>query len=327
MNRVGREGKGESVWLGQFLHAVLGSFLSLCAARGDEERVRRYGSHRDALRTALNDGGWDGAWYRRGYYDDGSPLGSRESDEARIDALVQAWSILSGTAPPDRAEQALRSLEEHLLSEEEGILRLLAPPFDKTPRDPGYIRGYLPGVRENGGQYTHAALWVVRAFAELGRNDRVARLLEMMSPVTHAATAERAERYGLEPYVVAADIYGAPPHVGRGGWSWYTGAAGWMYRIVIESLLGMRMLGGKTLAFRPCIPGEWPGFRLCYRLPGEETVYEVEARNRDRGSGGVTDARLDGETCPVEAGVALVPLRHDGALHHVELILGPVEEG
>jgi cyclic beta-1,2-glucan synthetase len=322
MNRVGAGGFGESVWLGQFLVRVLGDFLPLCEARGDDPRVRRYRAHREALRAALNDAGWDGEWYRRGFYDNGAPLGSKASVECRIDALAQAWSVLSGTAPPERAVRAMEAVDRYLVSEEDGILRLLVPPFENTPNDPGYIKGYVPGVRENGGQYTHAALWVVCAFAELGRNDRVAPLLEMLSPVTHAATAERAAVYELEPYVVAADVYGVPPHVGRGGWSWYTGSAGWMIRAVLESLLGMKMRGGDTLSFRPCIPDTWPGFTIRYRIPGEKTRYEILVHNPDGIAREVVAATLDGTASPIGKGEASIPLVHDGALHRIEITLG-----
>ena len=199
------------------------------------------------LGTALNEAGWDGAWYRRAYYDDGTPLGSAASDECRIDALAQAWAVISGVAPPERAAQCLDALETELVSEEERLIRLLAPPFDRTAHDPGYIKGYVPGVRENGGQYTHAALWAVQALFEAGRTARAAALLEMLSPTSHARSAEEVATYQVEPYVIAADVYGAAPHVGRGGWTWYTGSAGWMFRVIIETLLGCRREGGEIL--------------------------------------------------------------------------------
>lgn len=233
MNRVGREGRGESVWVGFFLYRILADFLPFCIERNDTARIGRYQTYRSALRSALNDSGWDGEWYRRAYYDDGTPLGSSTSDECQIDALAQAWAVISGAAPRQRAEQAVEAVEQRLIAEDVGIIRLLTPPFVETPHDPGYIRGYLAGIRENGGQYTHAALWVVQAMARLGREERAMQLLEMLSPVAHGS-AERIERYQVEPYVIAADIYGAEPHVGRGGWSWYTGSAGWFYRIASE---------------------------------------------------------------------------------------------
>ncbi len=322
MNRVGREGRGESVWMGFFLYTVLGDFAALCNRRGDGERMRRYEQHRRELRSSLETGGWDGDWYRRGYYDNGKPLGSRESEECRIDALVQAWAVLSGAAPPDRAARVMRAVDQHLISETEGIIRLLWPPFFECADDPGYIKGYVRGVRENGGQYTHAALWVVRALAELGENHRVASLLEMLSPVHHARSRETVEVYRVEPYVVAADVYGAPPHVGRGGWTWYTGSAGWMYRIVLESLLGFRMVEGNALRISPCVPDDWPEFTLHYQIPGETTRYEIVARNLHGRGLGVREAELDGERLDVNAGVVRVPLLRDGRTHRVDLVLG-----
>jgi len=324
MNRVGREGRGESVWMGFFLDRVLADFTPFCEQRHDRERLRRFAAYREDLRAALETAGWDGEWYRRGYYDDGTPLGSHASDECRIDALVQAWAVLSGTAPPERARQALAAAERHLISEDDGVIRLLWPPFVDTPHDPGYIKGYVAGVRENGGQYTHAALWVVRAFAELGRNDRVARLLEMLTPVHHTRSTRDVARYRVEPYVVAADVYAAAPHVGRGGWTWYTGSSGWMYRVVLESLLGMRVERGDTLVLSPCVPDEWPGFRIRYRVPdaAAATTYTVEARNPDARGRGVAAATLDGKAVVVEHGVARLPLARDGVAHRVELVLG-----
>jgi cyclic beta-1,2-glucan synthetase len=325
MNRVGHAGRGESVWMGFFLYTVLGDFLPLCERRGDAERQRLYAQQREALQLALEECAWDGEWYRRGYYDNGRPLGSRQNEECRIDALVQAWAVLSGAATAERAASALDAVERHLLSEREGILRLLTPPFERTAEDPGYIKGYVPGVRENGGQYTHAALWVVRALAELGRNGRVAPLLEKLTPQWHARDSENVATYQVEPYVVVADIYGEPPHVGRGGWTWYTGSSGWMYRVVLESLLGLRLLHGEFLQMFPCVPDHWPGFRVLYRLPGETTRYEIRARN-PRGHGlGVHAATLDGEPVPVTKAGARFPLGHDGHLHCIDLVLGRSE--
>ncbi len=327
MNRVGREGRGESVWMGFFLHAVLAAFEPLCAARGDGEREQRYRRQREELRPALETAGWDGDWYRRGYYDDGTPLGSKESDECRIDALVQAWAVLSRAAPRERAARALQAVEAELVSEREGLIRLLSPPFEHTTHDPGYIKGYVRGVRENGGQYTHAALWVVRALAELGRNDRVARLLEMLSPMHHARDAASVAVYRVEPYVVAADVYGAAPHVGRGGWTWYTGSSGWMYRVILESLLGFRVREGTQLELAPCVPDDWPEFTIQYQLPGETTRYTIMARNPHRRGLGVGSGQCDGAPATVTAGMMRVPLVHDGGEHRVEVVLGKRDGG
>lgn len=316
MNRVGREGRGESVWLGFFLFEILRRWVPLCEARGARARARRYGDHAGELRRALNEAGWDGSWYRRAFYDNGVALGSAESDECRIDAIAQAWAVISGAAPPNRAESAMDALEENLVSEDEAIIRLLVPPFDRTPLDPGYIKGYVPGVRENGGQYTHAALWAVRALAELGRNDRAARLLEMLSPISHANTRSRAETYRVEPYVIAADVYGAPPHVGRGGWTWYTGSAGWMYRVAIESILGLQPRGGDTLELRPCLPSSWPGYRASYRLPDGRTVYQI-ALSWAEGAKTPTAVWVDDEPLAVGDGVPAIPLLRDGERHRI----------
>ena len=228
MNRVGREGIGESVWVGMFLYAILGDFIPLCEARRDLTRAEKYRAHRAKLFEALNSEGWDGDWYRRAWYDNGAVLGSKASDECQIDTLAQAWAVLTSTATGERVEQVLSAMDARLIDKNVGIIRLLTPAFDHTPHDPGYIKGYVAGVRENGGQYTHAALWAVMAYAQAGQKDKALELLSMISPIRHAATQQGAERYMTEPYVIAADVYGVEPHNGRGGWTWYTGSAGWM---------------------------------------------------------------------------------------------------
>ncbi|MFN0151157.1 MAG: GH36-type glycosyl hydrolase domain-containing protein [bacterium] len=322
MNRVGREGRGESVWMGFFLHSVLADFLPLCQRRGDDARARRYAQHRDGLAHAINNTSWDGEWYRRAYYDDGTPLGSHESDECQIDALAQAWSVLSRVAPADRAATAMDSVERHLISDREKLIRLLTPPFENTPHDPGYIKGYVPGVRENGGQYTHAALWVVRAMAELGRNNRAAALLSMLCPTSHTRTPSDVDIYKVEPYVVVADVYGAPPHVGRGGWTWYTGSAGWMYRVAIESVLGFRIQGGDTIVVKPCIPDAWPQCRVEYRDPRDGTRYAITIRNTPASASRVASASIDGAPATVSEGAARIPMRRDGGRHQIDVVLG-----
>ena len=323
MNRVGREGRGESVWLGFFLYHIVGRFIPLAESRGDAERAARYGVHREKLRVALNDAGWDGDWYRRAYYDNGDPLGSRESDECRIDALAQAWAVISGAAPADRAQQALDAMEEHLVDEEAGIIRLLTPAFDRTKNDPGYIKGYVPGVRENGGQYTHGVLWSVRALAEAGRGDRAVRLLKMLSPISHALTREDADRYRVEPYVIAADVYGEPPHVGRGGWTWYTGSAAWMYRVAVESVLGFRIDGNDRILLKPSVDPAWPGYSLSYELPDHPTRYRITVTNQARdGIARVQAASVDGEAVEIRDGSAVIPIVRDGGLHDVQVELG-----
>ncbi|HEY3392347.1 MAG TPA: hypothetical protein VGK58_06555 [Lacipirellulaceae bacterium] len=314
---VGREGRGESVWLGFFIHYVLGQFLPFCRERGDDERVARYTSYRVQLEKALNSAGWDGAWYRRAYYDNGQPMGSHKSDECKIDAIAQAWAVISGVAPADRAQMAMQAVDELLVCRQAGMIRLLAPPFDRTPNDPGYIKGYLPGIRENGGQYTHGVLWVVRALAEMGCGTKAAEMLRMLSPVWHTSTPERTEIYQTEPYVVAADIYGEPPHVGRGGWTWYTGSAGWMFRVAVESIFGLSIERGRTLVVKPAISKSWPRCRLIYRLPGESTRYEITIENPNGNETNVTNATLDGDEAVVANGAARVPLVRDGAMHRV----------
>ncbi|MES2523998.1 MAG: glycosyl transferase [Gemmatimonadota bacterium] len=322
MNRVGREGRGESVWLGFFLHTILDDFLAYIEHRGDSARAARYRAYQTELAAALNDTGWDGAWYRRAYYDNGAPLGTSAGDECRIDAIAQAWAVISRVAPAGRAAQALDALETHLVDERHGIIRLLTPAFDRTPHDPGYIKGYLPGVRENGGQYTHGALWAVRAMAEAGRTDRAARLLEMLSPVSHTRSRADVDTYKAEPYVIAADVYGVAPHDGRGGWTWYTGSAGWYFRVALESVLGVTLVDGRALAIAPCIPDDWPGFTLRYQVPGGATVYEIDVvRSSDLAARSLSGT-LDGHTLVAEAGRVLVPIVNDGKVHAVRVALG-----
>jgi cyclic beta-1,2-glucan synthetase len=315
MNRVGREGRGESVWLGFFLHQILGELAPLARERGDAERAERWLAHRERLGAALEDA-WDGDWYRRAYTDDGTPLGSASGEECRIDVLPQAWAVLTGAVSEERALQAMRSAEAHLVDYEEGMIRLLTPPFDHTPLDPGYIKGYVPGIRENGGQYTHGAMWLVRAMAELGWRERAAPLLERLTPVWHARDEGAIAIYKVEPYVVAADIYGAPPHVGRGGWTWYTGSSGWMLRVVVESILGVTLEGGKALRLRPCVPDAWPGFRVRWR------EVEIEVRNPSACSEGVVACSVDGAPAPLEDGAARIALRADGGRQRVVAELG-----
>ena len=243
MNRVGEGGGGESVWLGWFLHSALSAFIPLAQARIEFRRVARWQTHAAALQTAIEQGGWDGGWYRRAYFDDGTPLGSAQNSECRIDAIAQSWSVISGVADPARAARAMAALDEHLVRRTDGLAVLLTPPFDTSLPDPGYIKGYPPGIRENGGQYTHAALWSAIAFAKLGDGNKAAELLSMLNPINRARTKADVDRNKVEPYVVAADVYSAAPHIGRGGWTWYTGAAAWMYRAGLESVLGFRLRG------------------------------------------------------------------------------------
>ncbi|HXH30334.1 MAG TPA: protein ndvB, partial [Bacteriovoracaceae bacterium] len=264
MSRVGHEGRGESVWVAWFLYDTLTKFIPLCKRAGDANRVDAYQKHLLDLKNAVEKNAWDGDWYRRAYFDDGTPLGSASNEECRIDSISQSWAVLSGAADPARAVRAMSAVDEYLIHRGDGLIKLFTPPFDKTSLDPGYIKGYVPGVRENGGQYTHAAIWTLMAYAELGDGDRAAELYALLNPITHSSTRAGLHKYKVEPYVVAADIYGLHPHVGRGGWTWYTGSASWMYRAALESILGFEVQGDK-FRVKPRIPQGWNEFEITYR--------------------------------------------------------------
>ncbi|HLJ89280.1 MAG TPA: glucoamylase family protein [Candidatus Angelobacter sp.] len=272
MNLVGKHGKGESVWLGFFFYQVLTRFAELASKYGDLSFSKHCQMHAAQLREALDKNGWDGDWYLRAYFDDGSPLGSAANPECRIDSIVQSWSVLSGAGDENRSRQAMNALDSQLVDRQHGLVRLLAPPFDQSSLDPGYIKGYVPGVRENGGQYTHAAIWAAMAFSGMGDGVRAWELFGMINPVNHSSSAERVATYKVEPYVMAADAYAVAPHIGRGGWTWYTGSAGWMYRLLVESLLGLRLEIDK-LHFAPVFPPDWDRFKVHYRFG--ETVYHI----------------------------------------------------
>ena len=314
MDEVGEQGLGESVWLGWFLASILGPFAALAESRGDTQPARTYRAHAARLKTAL-DASWDGDWYRRAYFDDGTPLGSTQNTECRIDSIAQSWSVISGVGEPERSRQALASLEKWLIDREHRLSLLLTPPFDKAKPSPGYIKGYVPGVRENGGQYTHAALWVVMAQALMRRGDAAHELLSFINPINRSTDRNSVKRYRVEPYVVAADIYSAPGHVGRGGWTWYTGAAGWMYRITIEHVLGIKR-EGNTLRLDPCVPGHWTHYRVTYRVDGAEYVIDVD--NPGGAGSGVRSLSLDGDL--VDGGTIL--LQPGSGRHNVKLVLG-----
>jgi cyclic beta-1,2-glucan synthetase len=314
MNRVGWEGRGESVWLGFFLHTILREIAPLCDARGDAARAERYRAEAARLGRMLEQS-WDGEWYRRGYYDDGTPLGSALSDECRIDAIAQAWAVLSEAVPVRFAERAMDAVRTHLIRRGPQVILLLTPPFDQGDHDPGYIKGYPPGLRENGGQYTHAAIWVLMAIAALGSGDEAVELFHMLNPLNHTRTAADAEHYKVEPYAVAGDVYAHPAHAGRGGWSWYTGSAGWLYRAGLESILGLERRGA-VFAVDPCIPSSWPGYTIRWRFG--RARYEIEVSNPLGRCRGVAEAALDGTAVPFDA----IPLVDDGAVHHVTVVLG-----
>lgn len=293
MNLVGEGGKGESVWLGWLLLRTIALFAPLADKR-DAVRAGRWRAHAAALQAAIEREAWDGQWYRRATFDDGSWLGSAHSEECQIDSIAQSWSVLSGAADPARAAQAMASMETHLIRQDDGLAVLFTPPFDKTVHDPGYIKGYPPGLRENGGQYTHAAMWSILAYTTLGDGDKACDLFALLNPINHASTPEKVERYKVEPYVVAADVYSVAPHVGRGGWTWYTGSAGWMYQAGVEGILGIRREGG-FLVVQPCIPAVWPGFEATVQLDGG--LYEIRVQ-RASGDGGHPHAVLDGVSIP-----------------------------
>jgi cyclic beta-1,2-glucan synthetase len=317
MNRVGERGTGESIWLGWFLHTTLAAFAPIATARGLESRAVKWDAHAAALKNALEHDGWDGAWYRRGYFDDGTPLGSSTSDECRIDSIAQSWSVISRAADPARAARAMGAVDEQLIRRNEGLALLFTPPFDRTPLDPGYIKGYPPGIRENGGQYNHAATWSVMAFAALGRGDKSAEVFSLMNPINRSSTRADVQRYKVEPYVAAADVYSVAPHVGRGGWTWYTGTAGCLYRAAIESILGFR-LQGALLHLAPCIPKAWPRFEMVFKY--HSARYEIAVENPQGVSRGVAQVDLDGKTLP--GGPVRVPLADDGLAHKLRVTLG-----
>jgi cellobiose phosphorylase len=311
MNRVGEQGKGESVWLGFFLYDVLMRFSEIARMQGDVSFAERCQSEAAQVRRHIEQNGWDGEWYRRAYFDDGSPLGSASNPECRIDSIAQSWSVLSGAADAERSRKAMDAVEKRLVRRDPGLIQLLDPPFDKSELNPGYIKGYVPGVRENGGQYTHGAVWAAMAFAALGDGRRAWELLAMIIPVNHANSPGAIATYKVEPYVVAADVCALSPHTGRGGWTWYTGSAAWMYRLIVESLLGLR-LEADRLHVEPCLPGDWKVFKAHYRY--RETVYHIDVLQTRDGTGG-TSVTVDGIVLPDKS----IPLVDDHREHSVEV--------
>jgi cyclic beta-1,2-glucan synthetase len=316
MNRVGQDGKGESVWLGWFLHTILWEFAKVADARGERKRAETWRLHVSALKAALERDGWDGEWYRRAFFDDGTPLGTAQDKECRIDSIVQSWGVLSGTAEPARAARAMAAVEKYLVRRPEGLVLVLTPPFDKTGHDPGYIKGYLPGIRENGGQYTHAAAWTVLASAALSDGDKAVELFRMLNPINRTSSRATVQRYKVEPYVAAGDVYSESPHVGRGGWTWYTGSAGWLYRGAIEWLLGFR-LRGTVLSIDPCIPRNWPSYSIRFRY--HSTIYNIKVENPSGVSRGVALAEMDGARLLNSPNV---PLVDDAKEHQVRIVMG-----
>ena len=324
MNRVGYLGRGESVWLGWFLYSTLVAFAPRAEARGERQRSARWLDHAHALSTAIEATGWDGAWYRRGYYDDGTAIGSAANGECRIDSIAQSWSVISGAGQGPRPGLAMTAMDQELIRWEEQLALLFTPPFDLAAHDPGYVKAYPPGIRENGGQYTHAAAWSVIALAALGRAERATALFAMLNPINRSASSTDADRYKVEPYAVAADVYSVAPHVGRGGWTWYTGSAAWLYRAGIESILGLRLQGDR-LSLSPAIPAHWPGFSIALRH--RSAHYDIRVERHARSDGASDRPRqvqsIDVDGVPLTAGETQIALADDARTHLVRVVLAP----
>ncbi len=317
MNLVGRDGKGESVWLAWFLFENLRSFANLARGRADDAFAELCAAQAESLRGNIETHAWDGGWYRRAYFDDGTPLGSSTNDECQIDSISQSWSVISGGGDPIRARQAMAAVDKRLVRRDARLIQLLDPPFDKSALEPGYIKGYVPGVRENGGQYTHAAIWTTMAFAMMGDRERAWELFAMLNPIHHGSEPQTIDRYKVEPYVMCADIYGAPPHTGRGGWTWYTGAAGWMYRLIMETLLGVRLEVDK-LRITPCIPDGWDSYKVHYRY--RETAYHITVKRVGDKAERVIGVTVDGADLGGQQDT--IPLVDDRRDHQVEVAVG-----
>ena len=314
MNTIGNKGHGESVWLGWFLINVLDLFIPLCETMAESDKILKYSKHKNKLIDSIEKNAWDGNWYRRAYFDNGTPLGSVQNTECKIDSISQTWSILSGAGNPDHVQQAMRSLEDYLIDRRDGIIKLLTPPFEHSDLEPGYIKAYVPGVRENGGQYTHAAAWVIIAFAKLGDGDKAMELFELINPINHTHNLREYSRYKAEPYVIAADVYAVHPHIGRGGWSWYTGSAGWVYRAGLEYLLGFQK-NKETIVMDPCIPRRWEEYSISYKYLNSH--YNIKVLNPNQVCRGVKRLHIDGVILEGNA----IPLVDDGKIHFVELTL------
>ena len=304
MSRVGNQGKGESVWLAWFLMKTLRGFIPHCLDRNDQSRAETYSKHIDSLKNAVETKAWDGEWYLRAYFDNGDKLGSQENEECKIDAIAQSWSLISGEGDLNRSKIALKSVDKYLVNREDQIIKLFTPPFDKSEADPGYIKGYLPGVRENGGQYTHAAIWTMMAYAALKDGQTATELFSLINPINRSSTRTGSQKYKVEPYVISADIYGVAPHVGRGGWSWYTGSASWMYRSALESILGFKVKS-QVITIHPCIPKEWDRFQITYKTG--KTEFEIIVLNNQEES----SIQLDGEKSQGHE----IPFKDDGGKH------------
>ena len=316
MNRVGCQGRGESVWLAWFAISCLTQFAELAKHMGDASRANRLEQQANLLRESVETHGWDGSWYRRAFFDDGTPLGSAQNAACSIDSIAQSWAVLSGAGDPSRARQAMEAVDHHLVKREGGLILLFDPPFVDDSRDAGYINGYLPGVRENGGQYTHAAAWAVQATARLGRGRHALALLEILNPIRHAQGPAEVARYKVEPYIVAGDVYSRPPHEGRGGWTWYTGSASWIYQAILESVLGIYRLGNR-IQVKPCVSPEWAQYEVTYQF--RSASYRIVVENPFGVESGVSAIYLDNELLAAGS----FPLTDDGLTHEVRVLLGP----
>ena len=314
MNKIGQGGLGESVWLGWFMGAVLKGFAPICRMMEDAQSAEKYAESADRIAQAIEENAWDGEWYQRAYFDDGKPLGSKLNDECKIDSIAQSWAVISGEGDPGREATAMVSMDKHLVDRENGIIKLFSPPFDRGELEPGYIKGYLPGVRENGGQYTHAAAWAIMAWAMLGDGDKAWEYFELINPITHTRNARECSRYKLEPYVIAADVYAAHPNSGRGGWSWYTGSASWIYKTGLEDMLGFRK-NGDTLTIDPCISRKWAEYAIQYRYIN--TLYKISVHNPEGVSKGIVRISLDGNAIEGDT----IRLVDDGAVHDVVAVM------
>ncbi|OFI07442.1 N,N'-diacetylchitobiose phosphorylase [Clostridium acetireducens DSM 10703] len=300
MSTVGNKGRGESVWLGWFLYTILEGFSEICIKMQDKNRANNYSKLKEFIRENLEKNAWDGGWYRRAYFDNGTPLGSIENEECQIDSLSQSWSVISNAGKKSRQKIAMEALEKYLIKENKGMIKLLTPAFHKSSMEPGYIKGYVPGVRENGGQYTHAAIWTIIAFAKLGCRDKAWKMFNMINPINHTKSNLECEIYKIEPYVMSADVYAREPHTGRGGWSWYTGSAGWMYRAAIEDILGLKIIGSKGIKIVPCIPNDWQEYYIYYEK--ENCKYNIHVMRSENKYIEMDNNKLEGDLIPFKKG-------------------------
>ena len=315
MNNIGIKGKGESIWLSWFMADILRKMKPLCTYMNEEKKGLEFIETREEIMQNIEKNGWDGNWYKRAYFDDGTPLGSMMNQECKIDSISQSWSVISGSENKSRQETAMNSLYNYLVNKEMGIIKLLTPPFNESDIDPGYIKGYVPGIRENGGQYTHAAAWAVIAYTIMGKGEKAYELLDMINPVKHAENYMEYSRYKVEPYITAADIYAVYPNEGRGGWTWYTGSAGWVYRAGVEYILGFRK-EGEMLVLDPCIPGKWERFNYSYIYM--ESIYKITVINPEGRNSGIKKILVDGKTISDNR----INLVNDGETHTVEAEIG-----